>query len=149
METQKFKKLKVASKFNRVIHLLELVKRIFASTSFLRSLNHLRTGSAGLRRRSRFLNDSTTWKWGRRKGSLNQLEQMKHSVKFWSYFPLFGLLSLNIGGESDYMNLLKNHFWTPFQNRKTCPYLTWWNENFFKNDNILTFFKVFYIRQDF
>ena len=30
-----------------MLHLLELVKRHFASTPFLRSLNHLRTGSAG------------------------------------------------------------------------------------------------------
>ena len=50
IKTQKPKKRKVASKFDRVFHLLELVKGKVASASFFRSLNHLRTGSAGLRR---------------------------------------------------------------------------------------------------
>ena len=50
IKTQKPKKRKVASKFDRVLHLLEMVKKHFASPSFFRSLNHLRTGSAGLRR---------------------------------------------------------------------------------------------------
>ena len=47
MKTQKLKKRKIASKFDRLFHLLELVKGPFASTSFLRSLHHLRTGYAG------------------------------------------------------------------------------------------------------
>ena len=63
-------------------------------------------------------------KWTRRKACLNQLEQMKHSVKFRGCFSLFELLSLNLRGGYDYMNLLENHFWTRFQNRKRCPYLT-------------------------
>ena len=67
-------------------------------------------------------------KWARGKVALNQLEQMKHSVKFWGYFPLFELLSLHLGGENDCMNLLKYHFSTRFQNRKTSRYLTWGNE---------------------
>ena len=67
-------------------------------------------------------------KWLRRKVCLNQLEQMKHSVKFWGYFPLFELLSLHLGGGNNCLNLLKNHFWTHFQNRKQVPYLSGGNE---------------------
>ena len=47
MKTQKLKKRKVPSKFDRVFHLLELVKGTVASTPFLNSLHHLRTGYAG------------------------------------------------------------------------------------------------------
>ena len=38
-------------------------------------------------------------KWTRRKVSLNQLEQMKHSIRFRGYFSLFDILSLNLRGE--------------------------------------------------
>ena len=42
------KRWKFACKFDRVLHLLELVNQPFASTSFFKSLDHLRTGSAGI-----------------------------------------------------------------------------------------------------
>ena len=43
------KKRKSACKFDRVLHLLELVKGHFASPSIFKWVDHLRTGSAGLR----------------------------------------------------------------------------------------------------
>ena len=73
-------------------------------------------------------------KWARRNVGLNQLEQMNHSVKFRGWFSLFEFFRVNLRGGNDWMNLLKNRFWTAFQNRKRVAYLTWWNENFFKND---------------
>ena len=49
MRTEMCKKRKSACKFEKVLHLLELVKAHFAYQSIFKWVDHLRTGSAGLR----------------------------------------------------------------------------------------------------
>ena len=81
--------------------------------------------------------------WGRRKVGLNQLEQMKHSVKFTRTFSLFSHLIPNLGGANDSLKCLKIHFSSRLPNRKRGPYQQWGNEKFFKNDPKWTKFHHF------